>query len=130
MMGMNYINVYSPINGSGYTICCGNKMDNLSDVLSLPKAERKYMFADVRAYSFGFAVLKYDITEKDFQLGKEHTPTIMVFDWNGNELVEIIPGTNFNHFDIDANNKLLYILNSNGDITRYNISMAKLPTHD
>lgn len=126
MLGMNYINVYSPINGRGYTICCGDKIDKLSEALSLPKAKRKYMFADIRTYDFGFAILKYDITEKEFQSGEDFIPSILIFDWKGNTLGEVKPEVNFNHFDIDINKELLYILDTNGRIMRYDIPIVKL----
>ncbi len=65
-MGFDYINVYSPFSGEGFTICCGNKFDKLSDAQATPRPLRKYMFADVCTYDFGFAVLN--------RHGRHHIP--------------------------------------------------------
>lgn len=119
MIGMNYINVYSPIKGNGFTVCTESELDKFSEVLSLSKEDRKYMFADVRAYDFGFAVLKYDITDKTYQSGEDFHPSILVFNWQGKALGELKCDQNFNHFDIDVNNKKLYILDSDSRIRIY-----------
>lgn len=129
MLGMNYINVYSPISGRGYTICCGDKIDKLSESLSLSKAKRKYMFADIRTYDFGFAVLKYEITEKQFQSGDDFTPSILIFDRKGKALGEVKLDVKIEHFDIDMGRDKLYILDANGRIKRYDFSIARLAEH-
>lgn len=118
MIGMNYINVYSLNGRKEYTICVGEKMDKLSDILSTSKYERKYMFAEIRSYSFGFAVLKYDVSERTYQMGKEYTPSILLFDWHGNTLGEIDSEFCFNHFDYDESKGELYVLDSENDLLK------------
>lgn len=110
-LGMNYINVYNPLESTGYTLCIGEKMDKLSDILRASRKDRRYMFADVRSYHFGFAVLVFDVDEMTFQMNKKFTPSILLFDWQGNSLGKIDSDFKFNHFDIDERNRNLYVLN-------------------
>ncbi len=49
-----------------HNMLCGNKFDKLSDAQATPRPLRKYMFADVRTYDFGFAVLN--------RHGRHHIP--------------------------------------------------------
>lgn len=110
-LGMNYINVYNPLESTGYTLCIGKKMDKLSDILRTERKDRRYMFADARSYHFGFAVLVFDIDEMTFQMNKKFTPSILLFDWQGNSLGKIDSDFKFNNFDIDERNRNLYVLN-------------------
>lgn len=110
MIGMNYVNVYSIKDGKGYTLCVGDKVDKLSEVLSLSKYNRKYVFADVRAYDFGFVLLKYDIKEKVFRSGSEYPTSLLLFDWNGKVIGEVTSAIQLMHFDYDERNGILYLL--------------------
>ncbi len=121
MLNMNYINVYSANSGKGYTVCYGEKLDRLSDALAKSEQEQKYMFAKVRTYDDGFAVLKYDITYESFLSGKTYTPSILLFDWDGKMLGELKPGIQFSSFDIDKNNHTLYVLSGDGCLWQYEI---------
>lgn len=125
-LGMNYINVYSPLSDKAFTVCVGEKMDKLSQILSESRHERNYEFADVRAYDFGFAVLKYGVTDKIFQLGADYVPSILLFDWEGNALGEIKSEVKFKHFDFDVANKQLYIMDEDGELYRYKCDFAAL----
>lgn len=125
MIGMNYINVYSLNGEMGYTICVGEELDKLSDILSTSRFARKYMFADLRAYSFGFAVLKFDITERVYQSDEHYTPSILLFDWIGNPIGEIKSDIKFNHFDYDEQRKMLYILDSDNKLMRCKLELRK-----
>ena len=124
-LGMNYINIYSPITGDGFTLCTENKMDKLSHIISTSKYDRKYMFADLRAYNFGFAILKYDIKENIYQSAGKYSPTILLFDWKGTPLGEIKPPTKYSHFDFDLKNGYLYILNTDGHLKKYKCDFLK-----
>lgn len=121
MLNMNYINVYSANSGKGYTVCCGEKLDRLSDAIVKSEREQKYMFAKVRTYDDGFAVLKYDITYETFLSGKTYTPSILLFDWDGKMLGEFKPGIQFSSFDIDKANHTLYVLSGDGSLWQYEI---------
>lgn len=118
MIGMNYINVYSLDGDNDFTLCVGDKLDKLSDILSTTKYNRKYMFAEVRAYSFGFAVLEFDTIDKDYQMEINYTPSILFFDWQGNSLGQIKSEFRFNHFDYDESNSMLYVLDSENNLLR------------
>ena len=124
MIGMNYINIYSLQKDKGVTVCIGRDLDKLSSILSTPKFERKYVFADLRTYNFGFAVLKYDIEEKAYQSHESFHPSILMFDWNGNPIGEIASELTFNHFDIDVNNGYLYILDKDGRLLKKRFTAA------
>ncbi len=121
MIGMNYINVYSLETGKGFSVCCGKEPDKMSDILAQSPKNRKYMFADVRTYDFGFAVLKYDITDEEFQSKKNFTPSILTFTWEGKTLGEIKPGIQFCGFDIDFINNTLFVLSDDGSLWQYKI---------
>lgn len=118
MIGLNYIHIYSLEGDKGVTICIGEKFDKISDVISKPLLERKYMFADIRAYNFGFAVLKFDVMEKIFQSDGRYYPSILFFDWDGNALGEVKSDMQFNHFDYDERRNELYILDSEGRLLK------------
>ncbi len=121
MMGMNYINAYSLETGKGFTVCCGKELDKMSDVLALSPKDRKYMFADARTYDFGFAVLKYGITDEEFQSKKNFVPSILTFTWEGKTLGEIKPGIQFSSFDFDFINYTLFVLSDDGSLWQYKI---------
>ena len=121
LIGMNYINIYSLDEKVEYTICIGDELDKLSDILSTSKFDRKYMFADVRTYNFGFAALKYDITEHIFQSDEKYTPSILFFDWSGKPIGVVNSEIKFNHFDYDEENKMLYILDSDSKLLKCKI---------
>lgn len=121
MLGFNHIHIYSLYENKGITLCVGEELDRLEDVLSKPYPDRKYVFADIRAYKFGFAVLKFDVTEKIFQTNGKYTPSILFFDWKGNALGEIRSNVKFNHFDYDERNSELYILDSENRLLKKKI---------
>lgn len=121
MIGFNYINVYSPFSGEGFTICCGNKLDKLSDALATPRPERKYMFADVRTYDFGFAVLKFDTDDITYQKGGDFSPSILLFKWDGEALGELKPNVHFSCFDIDVRTGKLYLLDDDSKLRQFDL---------
>lgn len=123
MIGMNYINIYSLQKDNGYTICVGKKQDKLSDILSTPEPDRMYVFADLRTYNFGFAVLVFNITEGHYLADKPFYPSILLFDWAGNPIGEIKSEIQFNHFDYDEHQKMLYILDSNSKLLKCKIDI-------
>ncbi len=123
MIGMNYINIYSLQKDNGYTICVGKKQDKLSDILSTPEPDRMYVFADLRTYNFGFAVLRFNITEGHYLADKPFYPSILLIDWSGNPIGEIKSEIQFNHFDYDEHQKMLYILDSNSKLLKCKIDI-------
>lgn len=129
MIGMNYINIYSLSKEKGFTLCIGKELDKLSDILSTSRYDRKYTFADLRAYSFGFAVLKYDIEEKVYQSDEDIHPSILLFDWNGDPIGEITSDLRFDFFDIDTKNGYIYILNKDGRLLKKGCDFIKNLQH-
>jgi len=125
LIGMNYINIYSINNERAFTICVGKEMDRLSNILSTSKYNRKYVFADIRTFDFGFGVLKFDITEKEYESDDEYHPAIIFFDWQGNAIGEVKSEIKFNHFDYDEFNNDLYILDSEGVLKKTKVDIHK-----
>lgn len=121
MVGMNYINVYSLETGKGFTVCSDKELDKMSDVLAQSPKDRKYMFADVRTFDFGFAVLKYGVTDEVFQSSKDFVPSILTFAWDGKTLGEMKPGIRFSSFDLDFINYTLFVLTDDGSLWQYKI---------
>lgn len=118
MLFQNYINVYSLADDEGYTICCGKKLDKLSDISALPRENRTMQFGDLRSHKFGFAVMKNNLAS-EANASQETMPSILLFDWKGKVLGELKPDVRFRHFDIDEVNNLLYVLTDDGSILQY-----------
>lgn len=121
MIGMNYIHVYSLKGTDSFTICVGRDFDRLSDILNTSRFKRKYMFADLRAFRFGFAVMKFDVTEKAYQSDEDYKPSIMFFDWDGRCLGEVKSDFKFRHFDFDESKKEIYVLTPDDKILKKKI---------
>lgn len=119
----NYINVYSLFDNVAFTICDGEQMINVSDVINKPKFHRPYMYGDIRAYDFGFGVLKFDTTDFKYQNGMSDHPKLLFFDWNGNPIASIETTFNYSLFDYDLNNNVLYVLDNEGILLKTPISL-------
>lgn len=119
MLGMNYLNIYSVDGTYRRTICVESEIDKLSDILATPRERRKYYFANAKAYDFGFAVLKYNITNLQYQENSDYIPSILIFDWAGNALGEIKSNFKFIRFEIDMDNKQIYVLDDNDRLMRF-----------
>ncbi len=122
MLFQNYINVYSLTDDDGYTICCGKKLDKLSDISALPRENRTMQFGDLRSHEFGFAVMKNNLAS-EAKASQETTPSILLFNWKGKVLGELKPDVRFRRFDIDEANNLLYVLTDDGSILQYVIPL-------
>lgn len=120
-LGMNYFNIYSVDGAYGKTVCIGQAMDRLSDILALSREDRKYRFAKAKAYDFGFAVLEHDITELQYQSNADYIPSILIFDWEGNTLGAIRSDFRFTTFDMDTDNKQIYVLDDDDAMLQFNI---------
>lgn len=123
MLGMNYLNIYSVDGTYRRTICVESEMDKLSDILATPRERRKYYFANAKAYDFGFAVLKYNVTNLQYQINSDYIPSILIFDWEGNTLGEIKSNFKFVRFEIDADHKQLYVLDENDGLMRFALNV-------
>ena len=126
LVGLNYINVYSPFGTKAFTISVDKEPYSLSEITKIDKADRPYVFADVRAHNFGFAVLKYGVTDREFQEDIDYKPSILLFDWNGNPLGEVKSEFKFNHFDIDEAKGELYVLDADGKLLKYPLQIPGL----
>lgn len=122
-IGLNYINIYSMSNEWRKTICEEEEMVSLSEVLSTSRANRRYLYAAVKSYPFGFSVLKHDITEKEYQQNSDYIVSIVIYNWDGDCLGEIQSDFMFTAFDIDPQQKSVYVLDAKGRLQRYPIDL-------
>lgn len=122
-IGLNYINIYSMNDEWRKTICEEEKMVSLSEVLRTSRADRRYLYAAVKSYPWGFAVLKHDITEKEYQQNNDYTMSVVIYNWNGNCLGEIQSDFKFTAFDIDPQQESVYVLDEEGRLQRYSIDI-------
>lgn len=122
-IGLNYINIYSMSDEWRKTICEEEEMVPLSEVLSTSRGDRRYLYAAVKSYPFGFAVLKHDITEKEYQENSDYTVSVVLYNWNGDCLGEIQSDFKFTAFDIDPLQESVYVLDEEGRLQRYSIDL-------
>lgn len=122
-IGLNYINIYSMSDEWGKTVCEEEEMVSLSEVLNTSRANRRYLYAAVKSYPFGFAVLKHDITEKEYQQNSDYTVSVVIYNWNGDCLGEIQSDFIFTAFDIDPQQEYVYVLDAEGRLQRYPIDL-------
>lgn len=123
LIGLNYINIYSMSDEWCKTVCEEEEMASLSEVLSTSRANRRYLYAAVKSYPFGFAVLKHDITEKEYQQNSDYTVSVVIYNWNGDCLGEIQSDFKFTAFDIDPQQEYVYVLDAEGRLQRYPIDL-------
>lgn len=122
-LGMNYLNIYSVDGTYRKTVCMGQEMDRLSDILALPREDRKYNFANAKAYDFGFAVLKHEITNLQYQSNADYLPSVLMFDWRGNPFGEIKSDFKFTRFEIDIDNKQIYVIDEHGVLLQFEVDV-------
>ena len=115
-LGLNYINAYSIFEKFGYSLCIDKTPYKLSNILETSRHNRKYVFADVRAYENGYAVLVYDIDESTYQKDEYYSPFMLFMNWDGEVKLKIYSDFKFNHFDIDVQKKRIYVLDELGEI--------------
>lgn len=123
-IGLNYINIYSMSDEWRKTICEEEELVSLSDLLSTSRANRRYLYAAVKSYPFGFAVLKHDITEKEYLQNSDYAMSIVIYNWNGDCLGEIQSDFKFTAFDIDPKQEFVYVLDEEGRLQKYSINLG------
>ncbi|ATA75891.1 MULTISPECIES: BF3164 family lipoprotein [Capnocytophaga] len=115
-LGLNYINMYSLQNDTiAKTICLGKEMNSITSIQNTFRWNRMYTFCDVRSFKNFFGVMFINEKEKNYQTNRENLPTIFLFDWEGNPLIELKLDHLATSFDIDFTNNKLYTLDSLSD---------------
>ena len=123
MIYLNQINVFSIDGNWGKTICVGKKLDNLSKIERQPRFFKTNTYITGSVWPQGFGALYSGYSEIDVQkLLSEHN-TIQFFDWEGNGICEVKIPYQALAFDLDFDNKVLYVINQEDDmLLRYDAS--------
>lgn len=121
-IGLNHINIYSPDDTFGKTICVGATIDDIEKIQDRKRFKRLYTYAHLRLYDQFFGVLHINEEEMIFQTNRKRLPNIQLFDWEGNPIVKIQVDRFITAFDIDFINGNLYTLdNQTDEIYKYDI---------
>lgn len=121
-IGLNHINIYSPDDTFGKTICVGATIDDIEKIQDRKRFKRLYTYAHLRLYDQFFGVLHINEEEMIFQTNRKRLPNIQLFDWEGNPIVKIQVDRFITAFDIDFINGNLYTLDHQTDeIYKYDI---------
>lgn len=120
-VSLNQINLFSLSTSLGKTICVGDCLDNLEDIQSQMRWNRKYTYGGVQTYTFCFAVLCVNETNMLWQTGRRQAPSVQLFDWEGNPLVELKLDVFANAFAFDFAHGYLYVLDNMDEFYRYDV---------
>ena len=130
-IGLDQVNIFSAEDTFAMTICPNKKnLDNIHDIEDQIRWERIYTYGGVRTYPDFFAVLYINEDQKTFQTERKTFPTIQIFDWKGNPLMEIKLNRFITSFDFDFYNGYIYALDNKEDIMyKYEVKniLTKLP---
>lgn len=115
-IGLDQINLFSAEGDFAMTICPNKKkLDAISDIENLARWERIYTYGGVRTYPDFFAALYVNEDERAFQTERKAFPTIQLFDWKGNALMQIKLNRFITSFDFDFCNGYIYAFDSRED---------------
>ncbi len=123
-IGLNYLNLYNPDGSFAKTVCIGEELDDIDEIISTNKAKRKYTFSDVRVFDTFFGVVYINEMESIYQTKSIKIPSILLFTLDGKPMAEIKLKRQATSFDIDMNNHFLYTYDSKTqELSRYKISL-------
>ena len=108
--------------GFAKTLALGGKLQNIRDVerQGLDLTPRAYY--DVHPYKDFFAALYVGAKMDDFEQGLCSPPSIHLFSWTGEPLAEIKLPVNALLFDIDIDNNVIFVVESDSEkILRYDM---------
>ena len=121
-IGLNYLNIYKTDGSIAKTICIGDKLADIDEIMSLDRGDRLYTFSDIRVFKKGFGVVQIDETEKQFQSDRTKFPSILFFSFEGKPLAKIDLKRQFTSFDVDFKNNYIYTFDSQSEeFLRYKI---------
>lgn len=115
MLYLNQINLYSTDGSMAKTICVGSELDNLSQIESQFRFNRKDTYVSISAWELGFGAVYVGDTEKMMQIGESTSSEIHFFDWNGTPVFRARMPISVKAFDFDALNGILYAIDANED---------------
>jgi hypothetical protein len=105
---LNYLNIYSINENFGKTICIGDKLNNIDIIQNTSFPEIIETFYDLRVYKDFFAVLFVNEDKLSLETRRKKTPTIFLFNWQGEPIAELKLDRHLTAFDIDFKQGLLY----------------------
>lgn len=120
---INVIHLYSYVDDFAVTLAIHDKISKLEDFEQLPEIEMRKMYYDSKSFDDFFAALYLGTIIDDLDNGTFGTPSIHIFDWDGNPIAEIVIPVRALFFDIDIRDKKLYVVEYETDhILKYDIS--------
>jgi hypothetical protein len=109
-LNLNYINMYTLDGSFAQTICVGENLDNIKKIQDKKRADRIYVFSDLRLFQDFWGVIRIQEDTRTFQTERKRPPSILLFDWQGAPLAELQLDRFITSFDIDMTNGFLYAL--------------------
>lgn len=121
-IGLNYINIYKIDGSFAKTICVGDKLDDIDEIMNTDRWNRLYTFSNISVFDKCFGVVQINEEEKSYQSKREKLPSILLFSLEGKPLASIKMKRHITSFDIDFKNGYLYTLdNQTEEFLKYKI---------
>lgn len=121
-IGLNYINIYKIDGSFAQTVCVGDKLDDIDEIMNTDRWNRLYTFSNISVFDKCFGVVQINEEEKSYQSKREKLPSILLFSLEGKPLASIKMKRHITSFDIDFKNGYLYTLdNQTEEFLKYKI---------
>lgn len=119
MAYLNQINLFSRDGKTGKTLCVGRELDNLDlKELEFKTGNRKKGYITASVWPCGFGAAYSGQTELERMSGENIQSDLQFFDWDGNPRYRFkLPGYVIS-FDIDFDEKILYVVDNQDDLLR------------
>lgn len=119
---MNTMYIYD-VNGDFFkTIYLGENLNDEKYVQRQKMAQRKLTFTNLRLYDDFWGVIYIDETLEQYDSGVRKPSRVLLFNWNGEPLADIVLKNQISSFDIDMQGKYLYTLdNKEEQLYRYKV---------
>lgn len=123
MIYLNQINLISIDDDWGKTICVGKKLDNVNTIEQEEMSMRTDTYITGSVWPQGFGGVYSGYSRKEGQKSLSEKNKIQFFDWNGKGICEVELPFKVLAFDLDFENKVLYVINKDEDmLLRYDAS--------
>lgn len=117
---LNTIHFYDIEGDFMRTVCVGDKLASISNMEQKGAQGVKSTFMSIRIYPDFVAVLYKD--PKHNLVQDDGPRSILLFEWDGNPIAEIPLSPQVSSFDFDIRNGMLYTLDEEERIVRYDVS--------
>ncbi len=120
---LSVVHLYSLENDFQRTVSYGNKLEEIKEIESRQPDEMPKAYYDGKAFDDFFVGLYLGVTMGEFDEERFQQSQLHFFRWNGEPLLKISVPVRTLYFDVDVNEKQLYIVeNDTEKILRYDIS--------